>query len=269
MYDRILVPLDGSAYSEEVIPWVAGLAAVHGTPVALLRVVEKEAERGEATSYVEKLAAGLSARGLCVVGSGDIADVVLAEARSVPGTLVAMTSHGRSGLVEAMLGSVALRLVRGGGAPVLVYRPTGASGRGTAPVKIKSVVLPLDGSQLSEAMAPQAAEMARWIDAELVVVAAIDPEATASANIPAGDVMESSYVRSKAGEFATRYGVRASWEVLHGEPADAIAGFLEGRRDAMLAMVTRGRRALESALLGSVTSGCLRKAGVPVLTRLP
>ena len=269
MYDRILVPLDGSVFSEEVVPYAAGLAGVHGTGLVLLRVVEKESERGEATSYVEKLAAGSSARGLCVVGSGDIADVILEEARRVPGTLVAMTSHGRSGLVEAILGSVTLRLVRGGGAPVLVYRPTGASGHGGAPVKIKSVVLPLDGTQLSEAMAPQAAELARWIDAELVVVEAISANATAGADIPAGDVMESSYVRSKAGEFATRYGVRVSWEVLHGEPAEAIAGYLEGRRDAILAMITRGRRAIESAFLGSVTSGCLRKAGVPVLMRLP
>lgn len=269
MYDRILVPLDGSNFSEEMIPYAEGLAAVHGTTLTLLRVVDKESERDEATLYVEHVAVAHGARGRCVVAAGDVADAILEESRREPRTLVAMTSNGRSGLLEAMLGSVALRLVRHGGAPVLVYRPTGGSARSDTPVKVTSVVLPLDGSDLSEAMGAQAAEFARWIGAELVVVAVIDPRTTVDAGVATGDVSESSYVRSMASTLASRHGAKVTWEVLHGEPAEAIASFIAGRRDVMLAMVTHGRRALESALLGSVTSGALRKAGVPVLMRLP
>ena len=269
MYERILVPLDGAKHSEEILPHAAGLARVHGTALTLMRVAEKENEKSEAETYAKSLAERFSAQSLCVVGRGDVADVIVEEARRVPRTLVAMTSHGRSGLMEVMLGSVALRVVRSAGAPVLVYRPSGADGKGSAPVKVTRIVLPLDGTPISEAMAAPAAEMAKWLDAELLVVSVLDPSARVDAGIPASDVMESSYVHAKASEFGAKYGVRISWEVLRGEPAEAITQFISGHKDVIVAMTTRGRRAMESAFLGSVTAACLRKAGVPVLVRMP
>ena len=269
MIERILVPLDGSKYSEEILPVAAGLARVPGTTLTLMRVVRKESEKAEAESWTEALAASVSAQPVCLVARADVADTILEEARQVPGTLVAMTSHGRSGVMEAMLGSVALRVVRGADAPVLVYRPLGEHERGRTPVKVTRIVLPLGGTQMSEAMAPQAAELAKRLDAELFVVSVLDPSVRVDAGVPAGDVMESSYVRARAGDYAARYGVRVNWETLHGKPADAITRFIDGRKDVILAMATRGRRPIESAFLGSVTAGCLRTAGVPVLMRMP
>lgn len=273
MYDRILVPLDGSRFSEEMIPYARGLAAALDVPLALLRLVTKAGEQEDATKYVRALAATHGAEGLCEMAEGDIADAILAQSGHTPGTLVAMTSHGRSGLLEAMLGSVALRVLRGGkGAPVLVYRPTGKGNSAGADLRFRQVVLPLDGTELSEGMAAQAAELARRLDAELMVVVVIDPKATKSGDMPVSAMMkglESGYVRSNARDFATRFGVRVNWEVLYGDPAESIASFISGRQDAMLAMATRGRSALETALLGSVTAGCLRHAGVPVLMRQP
>lgn len=269
MYDRILVPLDGARFSEEVLPHAQGLARVHGTTLTLMRVVERDSEKSEAEAYVKPLADRLSAQSISAVARGDVADAIIAEARRVPGTLVAMTSHGRSGLMEAILGSVALRVVRSGGAPVLLYRPSGADERAGAQHKVSRIVLPLDGTPISEGMAPQAAEFAKWLDAELVVVQVIDSSARVHATTPPGDVMESSYVHSRASGYAAKYGVRVGWEVLHGEPAEAIVRFVGGRNDVILAMTTRGRKALEATLLGSVAAGCLRKAGVPVLVRMP
>ena len=270
MYDRILVPVDGSAFSEEMLPHAVGIARAAGAPLTLMRIVQSDADLAEATRYVEGLAGELSAEGRAVSARGDVADAVLAEARKVPGTLVAMCSHGHSGLMEAMLGSVALRVIRTGGNAVLVYRPRGTSAEGRRqPVRINSVVLPLDGTQVSEAMASQAAEMALWLGVDLTVVSVIAAQSRVAADIPASDVMESSYVRSRAEDFAARYGVRTTWEVLHGEPAEAIAQYLDGRNDVVLAMVTHGRRPLETVLLGSVTAGCLHKCSAPILTRMP
>lgn len=270
MYDRILVPVDGSPFSEEVLPHALGIVRATGAALSLLQVVDREDEQAEAARYVGALASELGADGRALVARGDLADTILAEARRVPGTLIAMTSHGRSGLMEAMMGSVAMRIVRASGDPVILYRPRGAAveGRRQA-VKINSVLLPLDGTQVSEAMASQAAGMAQWLGADLSLVQAITPDSRPGADIPASDVMESSYVRTRAEDYRTRYGVRTSWEVLHGDPADAIARYLDGRRDVLLAMVTRARRPLEAAILGSVTAGCLQKCGVPVVTRLP
>lgn len=272
MYDRILVPVDGSRFSEEVIACARGLAAAHGSAVVLLRVTEREADEAEARRQVEQLAAAHNATGLCVTAHGDVAEAILEQAHRVPGTLVAMTSHGRSGLMEAMLGSVALRLVRAaGGAPVLLYRPTGRSADG-APVQIRRVVLPLDGTELSEAIAPQAAELARSIGASLNVVAVVNPGRGAGGEVPdtaALKGLESGYVRASARELQARHGMPVNWEVLHGDPVEAISAYVAGQHDTLLAMVTRARPALQATLLGSVTSGCLQKAGVPVLVRVP
>lgn len=270
MYDRILVPVDGSPFSEEVLPHALGIVRATGVALSLLRVVDRDDEQAEAARFVGALAAEMGADGRALVARGDPAEAILSEARRVPGTLVAMTSHGHSGLMEAMMGSVAMRVVRTSGDPVILYRPRGAAldGRRQA-LKINSVLLPLDGTQVSEAMASQAAGMAQWLGADLNLVQAITPEARPAADIPAGDVMESSYVRTRADDYRTKYGVRTNWEVLHGDPAEAIARYLNGRRDVMLAMATRARRPLEAAILGSVTAGCLHKCGVPIVTRLP
>ncbi len=272
MYDRILVPLDGSHFSEEIIPYAAGLAAVHGTELTLLRVVDKETGQDQAADYVERLAASHKARGLCLLDPGDVAQAILKEAGCEPATLLAMTSHGHSGLMEIMLGSVAQRVVRDADGPVLVYHPTGAKMSDPAPIRLRSVVLPIKGHSLHEAMASHAAQFARWIDAELEVVNAVQATGAAGVGGKFGNgisMQESSYVRSKAAEFAQHHGVRINWEVLHGEPARAIIDHVVNRRDTILAMVTRCRGALEAAFLGSVTLNCLRKAGVPILMRLP
>lgn len=270
MFERILVPLDGSVFSEEMLAHATGLAAVRGTPLTLMRVVDKGADEAEARAYVEALAARHGARGICVVAHGDVADTVLDEAAGVPHTLVAMSSRGRSGLMEAVLGSVAQRVVRGADAPVLVYRPTGRAPAGGGAVSVRRIVLPLDGSALSEVMGLQAAEFARWAGAELEVVRVVD--ATGAAGLPAGGelaALESGYVRSKATELGRSHGVPVNWDVLHGDPVQAIASHVAGHSDTVLAMVTRRQGAVETALLGSVTAGCLRQAGVPVLMRAP
>lgn len=267
MYDRILVPVDGSKFSEEVLPHAAGLAGVHGIPLVLLRVVGIPGDQPAAEAQVKALADPLGAQGLCVVAREDVAEAIAAEAHRVPDTLVAMTSNGRSGLMEAMLGSVARRLIRLTGA-ALVYRPAGA-GHAKAPIKVTRILLPLDGDSVSEAVAPQAAELAKWLDAELMIVGVIEPSAQAEAGITPGDLMESSYVRSRADRYAAEYGVRVSWDVLYGEPVEAITDYISGHKDVILAMTTRDRRGLQATLLGSVTAGCLRKGGVPVLLRMP
>ncbi|HUH38469.1 MAG TPA: universal stress protein [Spongiibacteraceae bacterium] len=272
MYKRILVPLDGSPFSEEVIPYAAGVAAVHGTELVLLRIAEKLSDEEDAREYIKRVASIHGAHGLCVVGTGDAAQAVLTEASRVPETLLAMTSRGHSGLMELVLGSVAKRIVRGAGRPVLVYHPTGARNPDRAPVKLHSVVLPLDGSPLSEAMASDAAKFALWIDASLEVVSAIQAvNATKVGEVSGAEMsmLESGYVHSQATQLSKQHGVRVDWDVLHGDPVAAIVDHVARRSDVILAMTTQRKDALEAALLGSVTSGCLRKAGVPILMRLP
>jgi nucleotide-binding universal stress UspA family protein len=268
--ERVLVPLDGSAFSEEVLPFAKGIASVTGAALTLLRVADKERDVPEAGAYVEALARDLDAEGTVSLSGTDVTAAILAEASREPRALVAMTSHGRTGLLDALLGSVALGVVRHSGRPVLVYRPRGnANGPLGRDVKIERVVLPLDGSPFSESIIPAAAEMATALNARLVLVHAVSVRLKVPSGIPVGDVLESSYVRSRAEWIERSYGVRPDWDVLHGDPADAICRYREGQGDAILAMSSHSRSGLKRTIFGSVASECLRRSGCPLLVLWP
>lgn len=268
MYTRILVPVDGSEFSEKLIASAAQVARATGAAMALLRVAVRDDEQAAAQRYVEALAAPHGAQALWVrAPASGIAAAIRDEAKRVAGTLVVICSHGHSGAMQVIFGSVALEVLRELGEPMLVYRPV--PDRPAAPSRVGRVVLPLDGSATSEAIVDQAAGFAKWLGAKIVVVSVISPELRVDANVPAGDVGEEGYVRSRARAIADRHGVAVGWEVLHGEPGEAIPSFVRGLGDALLAMTTHGRTGLRGVLAGSVTAQCMRDAGVPVYTRLP
>jgi nucleotide-binding universal stress UspA family protein len=268
MYTRILVPVDGSGFSEQLIGPASAVAQATKTELALLRVIDGDDDPSAAAAYVEALAAPLRAKAVCVrAGSGGIAAAISSEAHRVPGTLVAMCSHGRSGVVKAMFGNVALRVLRELGEPLVVFRPQLLGPAALS--RIGSVVLPLDGSAQSETIVAQAAELAKWLGVKLVVVSVIEASAQREASVAAGDVQEAGYVRDKAREISDRHGATTNWEVLHGDPKQAIPNYVRSLGDAMLAMTTHGRTGLRGVITGSVTAQCLRDAAVPVFTRLP
>ena len=145
MYHRIIVPLDGSKLAESVLAHVHALAQCMGSEVILMRVMvypaydylltdptvsaslREEMER-EACNYLEPLADALRDEGIrasadAVVVNGPIADAIIEFARVRQADLIAMSTHGRTGPSRWLLGSVADRVVRGAGMPVLMVRP--------------------------------------------------------------------------------------------------------------------------------------------------
>ncbi len=272
MYKRILVPVDGSQFSQQILPYVAAIARTTGAGLLVMRAVEKQQEQQEAAREVEGLAGAIGAQSACVV-THDPAGAIVAEAAQVPGTLIALCSHGRTGAMQAIFGSTALAILRASGSPLLVYRPD--SVRPIAvPGQIERIVLPLDGSADSESMMAPAAALAKWLGARIDVVSVVDPSAEAAAEaaagMPAGDASESGYVRSHAEQITSQHGVKTSWEVLHGDPKKAIPSYVKGAGNGtLLAMTTHGRSGLRSVLAGSVTTACLNEVEVPVFTKLP
>lgn len=272
MYKRLLVPVDGSPVAESILPYALGICRATQSQLTLVRVVDDEGQRAKAGDYVDALAARLQAEGLCVNADGDVAAALQKETARVPGTLLAMTTHGRSGLLGVVLGSVAMKVLRASGqAPMLMYRPHERfTGDPSEPVKISRVLVPMDSTPSAESIGDEAAQFARWIGVRVAVISVIDADTLADAGASAGDLQESSYVQSRAVELGKRHGVEYSWEVLHGKkPDQTIADFIGDDRSTMLAMVTRANVApVSAALLGSVATGCLRKAGVPILIRM-
>ncbi len=264
MYSRILVPVDGSAFAEEVIPHVAALAHPLGAGLTFLCVADKYAELAEARDYVTALAARWRAEPLAVAAHGEVSAAIKLEADRVPGTLTAISARGRSGLGTAMLGSVARQYVQASGDPVLVYRPDGEP---AAVETVSTVVLPLDGSRRAEQMQAQAAAWAKALGAQLVIVQVLEEGMSVSELLADHDVADDSYVHAHARDIARDYDVDTSWEVLHGDPVPALTAFLKDRRDVLVVMATRTQPALKAAMLGSVTSGVMHRVSVPVVVQ--
>lgn len=144
MFKKILVPLDGSSLAEGVLPQVRALARIHGSSVILLRVAfalvfpgadPTEAQvktTEEAEAYVERIRESLEKEGITVearVRYGFPSEEILAAAGRGGVDLIAMATHGRSGPVRWMLGSVAEQVVRHAGVPVLLIRVAGAKAK--------------------------------------------------------------------------------------------------------------------------------------------
>ncbi|MEZ0228388.1 MAG: universal stress protein, partial [Planctomycetota bacterium] len=158
--ERLLVPIDGSALSNKILGHLEAFAPFAGTEVRLVRVVpdwqvksatpegyhEAQKDLRDAEAALAETGARVEARILV----GDPAEQILEAARGFEPSLIAMTTHGRTGLERLVRGSVAERVLRGATAPVLLVNPfTGAS-------RFERILIPLDGSSLAASILPLA-----------------------------------------------------------------------------------------------------------------
>ena len=141
----IVVPLDGSALAESVLPMVATMAKMLDLEIVLFRAYHIPynayagddgymvnydeliaSVRDESNEYLEKKVAELKKLGVAKVSAatkeGFAGDEIIALGRKTPDNLIAMCSHGRSGVRRFVLGSVTETVVRHSGDPVLVVR---------------------------------------------------------------------------------------------------------------------------------------------------
>lgn len=146
MYKRAVVPLDGSPVAEAIIPFILEIAGPLDLEVVLLRVVQPqppqviegsrhvvvedvEARRIDAEEYLAPLAAELRGKGIRAqmqVRRGEPSGEIVAAARDSGADLIAMTTHGRSGLGRLVFGSVAEAVLRQAHLPVFLMRLTEA-----------------------------------------------------------------------------------------------------------------------------------------------
>jgi nucleotide-binding universal stress UspA family protein len=268
MLAEILVCLDGSPLAERILPLAQRIACAKGATVILLRVLGNTEELSAEESYMRESAGVLHAPIRFLI-SPDPAAAIIEELEKNPRAMPALTTHGRAAWGEALLGSVALKVIRGARRPVLLYRAR-ADNLAT-PTKITSLVVALDGSEFSEKIVPSAVAMAKFLTSRIILVQALPAESSAAmrGNLPSSDVLESSYLKAKAAEIKKRYQIEAAWDVLHGEAGEAICRYLNGMEETLLAMTSHARDGLERAFLGSVAGTCIRKAGVPMLLYCP
>jgi nucleotide-binding universal stress UspA family protein len=295
VFSRILVSLDGSKLAEQALPFARLLARTLKIPIELFQVVDlssasvhmaadkalflerliAEAER-RAREYLDGVARDLAGIDVAVsIERGKPAQAILARAAALPGALIAIATHGRSGINRWFLGSVAEKVLRGTAHPLFLVRATDRKPDERA-VLVHSIIVPLDGSTLAETVLPAAGELAKVLNASVLLFRAFELPAKAYYGredyLPDYDALKRR-VKSEAEAYLEAQGAalkraglnRVSTLVREGLGADEIIRCARENPDSLVAMCTHGRSGFKRWVLGSVTEKVVRRSGDPVL----
>jgi nucleotide-binding universal stress UspA family protein len=144
MHKRILVPLDGSDFSEAVLPHAQSLAQALDAEIVLLHVIvepapefalptsplsppiEVKKEKEKSREYIKAVCYKLEQEGLRVtylIREGAVAETILDAAEVMQADMIAMSTHGRTGLLHLLLGSAAEQVVQKSPILVSLIRP--------------------------------------------------------------------------------------------------------------------------------------------------
>lgn len=263
----ILVPLDGSPLAEAILPPVRRLAAMTKAEIVLLRAYHLESLGGlyvallpefrrEAEDYLRTQELSLSRQGVRVrtmLVEAPAAQAILDAARTESPWMIAMTTHGRTGLERWALGSVTEKVIRAGEVPVLAIRSFPPAAR---ELPLRKIVVPTDGSPASLAVVPLIAEFGRPLDAhvELLHIQEVSDPAMAARWTPGGTITEAR----------DRLTAAAIPTTIVSRPGDPASEILSSGAD-LVAMSTHGRSGPARWALGSVTEKVLRAAPFPLL----
>jgi len=292
---RILVPLDGSQWSEEVLPYVAQIAgafkgsvtlmgAIHNpaTWVDFLMQIDSGREVDLARSYLEHQRKEFADRGIegetnIAVVHGEPAQAILDYAKVDHSDLIAMTTHGRSGVTRWAWGSVADKVLHSTDLPLLLVRPMEDDSQKPAQA-IRKILVPLDGSELSQSVLPFAETLVKALGASVVLFHAAAPPVLAypgaemiSMDQPVWDTIEEEarkFVREATARLAAK-GIQATGIACVGQAIDGILAAAADESVGLIVMSTHGRSGVGRLVMGSVADAVVRRASVPVLVVPP
>jgi len=296
---QIIVPLDGSALAETIMPYAASFARATGAALTLVMVVTaahklhpwpestplrarqewERAERDQADAYLQGMAQRWAAPDVLVhwevLIAEHIAEQIVRRGCAPHVTLFAMTTHGRSGWSEWAFGSIAQKVLHGAPVPLLLLRAHPTLALPTTP-SLGTILVPLDGSVFAEQALPLAQQLALASNATLLLVAAVPPIGDMGlalagvepmwmlADSYATDAREKAYLSAIAQRLQA-IGITAHTCCVWDAPAQAIlhTGTEEGTD--LVVMTTHGRTGVQRLWLGSVAHKVLHAANVPVL----
>lgn len=284
MYERILLATDGSDHTRRAAEYVRTLAdrfdaEVHVLAVADVGSVSVAFDTGgieqEVVERLERQCERWAAEtgefvdaAETAVNSGKPREEILDYAAEHDVDLLAMGTHGRTGIRRYVIGSVTEHVLRRAAAPVLTARADEETNGG----EVDRVLVPTDGSDAAEAAVDHAVAVAEACGAAVRVLSVIDTRALAAQSelAPSDVVIESLEERSEhavndVAERCEAVGLSVETAVARGPPSQAICEDAAESSADLVVMGTRGRSGLDRVLLGSVTERTVRHAPVPVM----
>jgi nucleotide-binding universal stress UspA family protein len=302
MFKKLLLPLDRSPLAEQAIGQAAAIArAAHASiDVVLVHEPLPFAGFGDAPwnaeewksedKYLETIADELSTGAAVAtthnVMRGEPVEMIYNRARDIDADLIVMTSHGRTGLSRAWLGSVAHGLLRRSSIPVLMLRPVeNKTDRKAAHQLFKHILVPLDGSAFSADIIAHATALAKCSGARITLLRVVQPIPMVIVDVDMSiafppmipdPALTEQVVDQATAELADaarqmRHGGYADVDakvVVAGSTAHGIIDFAIAHGVDAIAMSTHGRGA-SRLLMGSVADKVVRGSGLPMLLIRP
>lgn len=280
----MLVPLDGSSLSETVLPVAMAIAGGAGYQVALLSVWEALPEELEAIgeehvrelrdhglkyfrTYLGNIGEVLRQKGIetiTEVRAGHPAAEILGAAVELEADMIAMATHARQGVSYGRRGSVADKVLRGSTIPILVLGPRSLESWPPSEVRIRSLLVPLDGSSESESALPLAVELARQLSAKVSLLRVAPqllgryevglPESLPPEVDKRRERAVSRYLKGVQGRFPE---VISDVHVERGLPRQVIPSFIERHGYDLVVMASRSRYGWGRWSLGSVADAVI------------
>jgi nucleotide-binding universal stress UspA family protein len=285
MFERLVVPLDGSKLGEMAIPWAEEIASIFNSEISFISVSENESaeevktREGYLNQQIEKLAGQSSTKEGTIISSfkpvilkGEPAQEIITYTREQNSGLLTLVSHGRSGIMPWPMGSTAARILSRVDCPVLFIRAQKSVTNSSS--LLQHILLALDGSEKGEAIIPNIVEIAQRISVLVTLLQVIPIErhivtigGESTALLPK---MQIDRLRKEADEYLKSIEIRfpigrVKSLVYQGDPAREIMEFAENRNVSLIGITTRGRTDTGEWRFGQVAYKMIHSSNTPVL----
>ena len=293
MFKHILVPLDGSRLAEAALPYAATLATTLGAAITLIHVIEHDApseihsdrhltDPEEAAAYLAEVAGRALPIQAAVdthVHTNEVRDVarsIVDHADELAPDLIVMCTHGRSGLRDVFVGSIAQQVIARGNTPVLLVTP---HDRGEGSFRCRQVLVPLDGDPEHEQGLPVAVKLSEAFGAALHLLMVIPTletlkgERAATGRMLPGAMRAMLDLREPGGKDYLAHqlaaikptGLSLSGEVARGEVVPNIVEAAARMHTDLIVLGTHGKTGMDAFWSGSVTPRLSGRSDIPLL----
>jgi nucleotide-binding universal stress UspA family protein len=299
MYRNIMVPVDGSTFSREAVLQGLRIASRSGATLRLVRVSStpifgigpeavaettqgnrevRNAELGELYSIAAECRAHSTVSVTASLQDGPVVDALIGYAHRHRVDLIVMRSHARRGIARVWFGSVADKLIRESGIPVLVVRPPSVATALGSGFGFKRILVPLDGSERAEDALRRVLPLAHVDVSQITLLRVVSPARNRTRNelqsaIGAATAMDVTQARIYLDRLLTSdldKPLKVTRRVVIADDvASTILRYAEIEESDLIAIATRGRGAIARARSGSVADVVMREAPVSAMVVHP
>ena len=277
---HVIVPLDGSSFAAAAIPTARALATRFGADLSTISVALDDREAEHLRAHAEDVVGGDASDGVRVVLGDDPASAITSVA-SRDGSVIVMSTRGRGRVSGALLGSVARSVLSSSSAPFIAVGPRGDRpshfvGRPRrrpdswpGPLSEGGIVALVDGTAASEAVLAPAAQWARGLDTELVVLSVAEDAPSGLDGVRSnrfGPEDAKAYVGGLAERWHTASpNVRGEVVFDPVSVASGVARYLASHPTALVALTASGHSGFARLRLGATAADIVRASTVPAL----